>query len=108
MRSASSGNGKAIVAAKVVWMTFAQMAEKYLQWVKQNRAARFWARREKTLREDVLPVIGNLQCSAMMDTHFNSAIRLPLDQKAGLRAINAANAVIEWGLKEVPLASWKE
>ena len=75
----------------MVHMTFAEITEKYLDYLKQNRTQRYWKRQEKILRERVLPEIGDMQ---FQDVRAQIASRT--------NVIFATYRVLEWAVRHIP------
>ena len=72
--------------------TLRETVEAYLEWVKKNRTDKFWKQMDRILREDALPVIGDLSLDKVLHD-------LPARLSGGRMRILVAT-MIEWRLKQ--------
>src|SRR4051812_10396652 len=61
--------------------TFAQTAGAYLQWVRANRTARFWALQKRVLHDEVLPLFRKLPLMDVERELFRMLRALPKDMQ---------------------------
>jgi hypothetical protein len=86
---------------KMATTTLAEAAEGYLQWVRANRAERFWKRQEHLLRSAILPQLGHHSLNEVLAILIPHTLTLtPENQADGLDVMKTVNAVIRWFLEQ--------
>jgi hypothetical protein len=87
-------------------MTFAEITEQYLEYLKKTRTQQYWERQEKVLRDEVLPNVGAMLLPEVHSKMMSSILNVPnLSEKEQIKAhrvMNATNLVIGWAIENIP------
>jgi hypothetical protein len=87
-------------------MTFAEITEQYLDYLKKTRTEQYWQRQEKVLRDEVLPNVGAMLLPEVYSNMMSSILNVPnlpeTDQIKAHRVMNATNLVIGWAIENIP------
>jgi hypothetical protein len=76
-----------------------EVAQEWLVWAKQHRTEKYWKRQEQILNEQILPTIGDLPITKIIQDLPGSVLLLPPEQgKAGLSAHRTVTTIIGWKL----------